>query len=112
MLLGRCLMLACATLFLSPAAPAHAQEPARIKPPIRGLISMGAYTFVGEAGDPENTLKQLDKKPGIFGGIVIIATWSQLQPRRNATIGDDMSSSGRSTRCGPTTGAIHKSRWP
>ena len=50
---------------------------------------MGAYKFVGEGGDPDNTLKQLNKKPGIFGGIVIIATWSQLQPRPNATIGDD-----------------------
>ena len=89
MLLSRCLMLACATLFLSPAAPSHAQESAGIKPPIRGLISMGAYKFVGEGGDPDNTLKQLNKKPGIFGGIVIIATWSQLQPRPNATIGDD-----------------------
>ena len=89
MLLSRCLMLACATLFLSPAAPSHAQKSRGIKPPIRGLISMGAYKFVGEGGDPDNTLKQLNKKPGIFGGIVIIATWSQLQPRPNATIGDD-----------------------
>jgi hypothetical protein len=53
---------------------------AQIKPPIRGLVSMGAYRFVGKGGDPVNTLEPLNAKPGIFGGLVIIATWKQLQP--------------------------------
>lgn len=51
-----------------------------VKPPIRGLVSMGAFRFVGSGGDPVNTLEPLNAKPGIFGGIVIIASWAQLQP--------------------------------
>ena len=45
----------------------------QIKPPIRGLVSMGAYRFVGQGGDPVNTLAPLNAKAGIFGGLVIIA---------------------------------------
>src|SRR5690349_14825093 len=56
------LMIACAALLAT--TPAHAQD----KPPIRGLVSMGAYRFVGYGGDPVNTLAPLDAKPGIFGG--------------------------------------------
>ena len=56
---------------------AHAQP---AKPAIRGLVSMGAFKFVGSGGDPVNTLAPLNAKPGIFGGIVIIASWAQLQP--------------------------------
>ena len=50
------------------------------KPAIRGLVSMGAFKFVGSGGDPVNTLEPLNAKPGIFGGIVVIASWAQLQP--------------------------------
>jgi hypothetical protein len=80
------LILACAMLALLPTSLSQAQN---VKPPIRGLVSMGAYRFVGAGGDPVNTLEPLNKKPGIFGGIVIVATWKQLQPTRGATIGDD-----------------------
>ena len=45
--------------------PSHAED---IKAPIRGLVSMGAYRFVGSGGDPVNTLDPLNAKPGIFGG--------------------------------------------
>jgi hypothetical protein len=50
------------------------------KVPIRGFVSMGAYHFVGYGGDPVNTLDPLNAKPGIFGGLVVIASWKQLQP--------------------------------
>ena len=56
------------------------------KPPIRGLVSMGAFKFVGSGGDPVNTLEPLNAKPGIFGGIVIIASWAQLQPEPTSEI--------------------------
>jgi hypothetical protein len=79
------LMFACAAL-LPLASPSQAQD---IKPPIRGLVSMGAYKFVWLGGDPVNTLAPLDAKPGIFGGLVVIATWNQLQPTRNSVIGDN-----------------------
>ena len=51
-----------------------------IKSPIQGLVSMGAYKFVAEGGQPVNTLEYLYDKPGIFGGIVIVATWDELAP--------------------------------
>jgi hypothetical protein len=78
------LTLACAGLLLLPADPVGAQD---IKPPIRGLVSMGAYRFVGYGGDPVNTLEPLDAKPGIFGGLVVIASWKQLQPTPESEIG-------------------------
>ena len=62
-------MLACAVLLLLPVNLSRAED---IKAPIRGLISMGAYRFVGYGGDPVNTLAPLDAKPGIFGGLVVI----------------------------------------
>jgi hypothetical protein len=80
------LALACAALTLLSASVLRADD---VKPPIRGLVSMGAYRFVGAGGDPINTLVPLNKKPGIFGGIVIVASWSQLQPTAGAEIGDD-----------------------
>jgi len=75
-----CLAIAASTV------PARADDP--VKPPLRGLISMGAYKFVGSGGDPVNTLDKLNAKPGIFGGIVIVATWKQLQPTPASTIED------------------------
>jgi hypothetical protein len=78
-------MLACAGLLLLLADPSIAQD----KGPIRGLVSMGAYRFVGYGGDPVNTLEPLNAKPGIFGGLVVIASWKQLQPTPNSEIGPD-----------------------
>src|SRR2546423_1427327 len=52
---------------------------AQAKEPLRGLVSMGAYKFVVRAEDPNNTFEPINKKPGIFGGIVILASWRELQ---------------------------------
>ena len=66
----RMLVVIAASIGVAASTPeASAQE---IKPPIRGLVSMGAYRFVGYGGDPVNTLQPLDAKPGIFGGLVVI----------------------------------------
>jgi hypothetical protein len=80
------LMLACARQFLLSANLSRAED---IKAPIRGLVSMGAYRFVGYGGDPVNTLEPLNAKPGIFGGLVVIASWKQLQPTPQSEIGDN-----------------------
>jgi hypothetical protein len=81
------LMLAGAVLLMMmPASPSTAQD---IKVPIRGLISMGAYKFVGSGGDPVNTMDPLNKKAGIFGGLVVVASWKQLQPTAGSQIGDN-----------------------
>ena len=73
--------------FLVAGGTLAAEEPP-VKPAIRGLVSMGAYKFVGSGGDPVNTLEPLKAKPGIFGGIVIVASWAQLQPTADAEIAD------------------------
>jgi hypothetical protein len=80
------LMLAGTVLFLIPGNLSRAED---IKVPIRGLVSMGAYRFVGQGGDPVNTLERLDAKPGIFGGLVVIASWKQLQSTPQSEIGDN-----------------------
>jgi hypothetical protein len=78
-------LLVCAAWLLLAAAPSNAQD----KGPIHGLVSMGAYRFVGYGGDPVNTLEPLNAKPGIFGGLVVIASWKQLQPTPDSEIGPD-----------------------
>jgi hypothetical protein len=60
----------------------------RVKPAIRGLVSMGAYKFVGAGGEPVNTLEPLQAKPGIFGGLVVVASWAQLQPDGPTALAD------------------------
>lgn len=70
-------MLLAGTILLALPSASQAQD---IKSPLHGLVSMGAYRFVGSGGDPVNTLEPLNAKPGIFGGLVVIASWKQLQP--------------------------------
>lgn len=64
------------------AGAAQAQD--SVKPPLRGLISMGAYKFVARGTPPVNTMAPIEKVGGIFGGIVVVASWAQLQPARGA----------------------------
>ncbi len=74
------------TALLLLTATLHA---AGMKEPIRGLVSMGAYKFVVKGTEPVNTLEPLNAKPGIFGGIVILATWRELQPTAGAEIAEN-----------------------
>ena len=74
---------ACVTaVFLSMALSATAAD---IRAPIRGLVSMGPMKFSAENSEPANTLEPLNARPGIFGGIVVLATWRQLQPSAKRT---------------------------
>src|SRR4051794_9639653 len=81
------LRLVLVALTILGGAGALAQAP-HSKPPIRGLVSMGAYKFVGSGGEPVNTLEPLNAKPGIFGGLVVIASWAQLQPEADSVVAD------------------------
>jgi hypothetical protein len=75
------LLFAASAPILADIAPA--------KPGIRGLVSMGAFRFVGSGGDPVNTLEPLNVKAGIFGGLVVVSTWRQLQPTSGGEIPAD-----------------------
>jgi hypothetical protein len=74
------------TFLLLTAATVSAAE---AKKPIRGLVSMGAFKFVTNGTDPVNTLEPLNAKPGIFGGIVILATWRELQPTASSGLAEN-----------------------
>ena len=80
------MLTVCAMLSVLPASGAFAADP-QIKPPIRGLVSMGAYRFVGQGGDPVNTLAPLDAKAGNLRRprdhrvVETVATDAQLRAR-------------------------------
>ena len=60
--------------------PACAQ-PVQLKPPMRGLISMGNISFHRtDDGVPNNSLQAIATRPGAIQGVVINVTWAQLQP--------------------------------
>ncbi len=63
-------------------AEAMAQSRA-LKPPIRGLVSMGDTSFVMRQTMPDNSLASIMAKPGVFSAVVVNVTWAELQP--NAT---------------------------
>lgn len=69
---GRLLALA-AMLLLSPLSGALADP--TLKPVITGLISTGSKT---------NTLDEFKNREGIFSGVVVQATWRDLQPGSSA----------------------------
>jgi len=50
---------------------------------------MGAYRFVAKGGEPVNTLEPLNAKPGIFGGIVILASWRELQASHTSGLAEN-----------------------
>jgi hypothetical protein len=68
-----CFLTLCALLLLMPLGGALA-DPA-LKPVITGLISTGSKT---------NTLDEFTDRGGIFGGVVVQATWRDLQPGSSA----------------------------
>jgi hypothetical protein len=63
----------CAMLVLLPPGGALADQ--AIKPAITGLISTGSAS---------NTLAQIARVRGVFGGIVIQARWKDFQPRQQS----------------------------
>jgi hypothetical protein len=92
-----CLCVFSVMIVLSPPGVALA-DPA-IKPALSGLISTGS---------PSNTLAQLARPEvmGIFGGIVIQATWNQIEPTEGkfdfSIIDDALSQTANDTKNGVT----------
>jgi len=50
---------------------------------------MGAYKFVPEWGEPDNSMATVDKKAGLLQGVVILATWRNLQKSANGGLTED-----------------------
>lgn len=54
---------------------------------LRGLIDMQDISWHNtQGGQPAFTMANVDQFPGLFGGIVINATWSQMQPTQAGAI--------------------------
>lgn len=57
------------------------------KIPLRGLIDMQDIAWHNtDAGQPVFDIGDVDAFPGLFGGVVINATWSQMQPAQGGTV--------------------------
>ena len=51
------------------------------KPPLAGLVDMQDISWHDTAGgEPSFTMANVDQFPGVFGGIVINATWDSIEP--------------------------------
>lgn len=56
-----------------------------LKPPLRGLLSMGDIRFHREDGGvAENSLTDLEALPSVFDGVILNFAWSQLEPKQGA----------------------------
>jgi hypothetical protein len=73
-----------AIALISTATLTHAQNDsvAQMKPVIAGFIDMQTITWHNaDDGTPTFTLDNVKRFPGVFGGIVLNATWAELQYR-------------------------------
>src|ERR1700735_1932091 len=81
----------CFLAMLAPAgtsqALAQAQTSVMHKPPITGFIDMQTITWHNnDDGTPDFVMGNVEQFPGVFGGIVLNATWWQMQPKRGGPI--------------------------
>ena len=74
----------------SPAAPSSSAQPpvsSGPKSPIAGLIDMQTIAWHNQDdGQPDFTLDNVAHFPGLFGGVVINATWAQMQPAAGGAV--------------------------
>lgn len=69
------------------AAQAPADETVHMKPAIAGFIDMQTITWHNtDDSQPTFTLDNIKKYPGVFGGIVLNATWNEMQPARDGPL--------------------------
>jgi hypothetical protein len=74
-------------LTASPHAFADPGNVPPMKPVIAGFIDMQTITWHNtDDGNPTFTLKNVNQFPGMFGGIVLNATWAEMQPRRGGPL--------------------------
>jgi len=73
-----------AALLLAPLAALYAGEPEpQLKTPLIGLVAMGGIGFHRvDGGLAQPGVDDVNRVPGIFGGMVINVTWAQLEAQR------------------------------
>lgn len=58
-----------------------------MKAPLRGLIDMQNISWHNsEGGEPTFTIANVNQFPGVFGGIVVNATWDAIQPSQTGAL--------------------------
>jgi hypothetical protein len=73
-----------------PPLPNQMPAPAPSKQALRGLLDLGNISFYTKPGGiPTNDPSELQPFASSFGGIVINATWAQLQPVAGAPLAQD-----------------------
>jgi hypothetical protein len=103
-------------LLLAPLVLLHAANPEpRWKPPIVGLVAMGDIRFHRVDGDlAQPTLDDLNRVPGIFGGVIINVTWEQLEARSgvlDTKICDDVLAKIRISTHGYKNHTVRTEQW-
>ena len=77
--MSRWTLAASLLLGLGSGSSASAQD--AIKSPIHGLVTMGRMDFIRNALlAPDNSLAEANAHPNVYAGVVLLATWSQLEP--------------------------------
>ncbi len=80
----RNLLPALTALLLLPLAALRAGDPGpQLKVPLSGLVAMGDIGFHRvDGGLAQPNVDDLNRVPGIFGGMVVNVTWAQLEAQR------------------------------
>jgi hypothetical protein len=74
-------------LAVSSHAAAEPKNASPMKRPIAGFIDMQTIAWHNvDDGTPTFTLDNVSKFPGLFGGIVLNATWAEMQPERGGAL--------------------------
>ncbi len=54
-----------------------------VKPPIRGLVTMGDISIISDPAMPQgNSTAEASAHPGVYSAVVIVVRWSHLEPAR------------------------------
>ena len=84
--IGICLAAALGVV-TSPHAFAEPKNVPRMKPVIAGFIDMQTITWHNtDDSTPIFTIDNVNQFPGVFGGIVLNATWGEMQPQRGGAL--------------------------
>jgi hypothetical protein len=80
-------LVAVLAVAISPHAAAQPKNAPPMKRPIAGFIDMQTITWHNaDDGRPAFNIANVSQFPGLFGGIVLNATWAEMQPQRGGAL--------------------------
>ena len=70
-----------------PASSVHVDGGGSRKEPLAGLVDMQNIAFHNsDDGEPAFVIENVSKWPGIFGGVVVNATWRSIEPKQGGNL--------------------------